>query len=104
MENIPSAEDVYNDYHFNYKGDDNYVLEAMKHFAKIRVEANKTTWNDPEKQRPYAGATIIFIDSVGLFKGDFHPIKNGVVWIEGKKSDTIQWDDVFQWIYYPEEF
>jgi|LakMenEpi03Aug12_release.lakeMendotaPanAssembly.Ray.scaffolds.fasta_scaffold5422509_1 hypothetical protein len=37
--NIPTAEEVYNDFHFNYKGDENSILEAMREFAKLHVEA-----------------------------------------------------------------
>ena len=39
MKQIPTAEEVYSDFHFNYKGDDNSILEAMRHFAKLHVEA-----------------------------------------------------------------
>lgn len=37
--NILTAEEVYNKFHFSYKGDENYILEAMKEFAKMHVEA-----------------------------------------------------------------
>lgn len=36
---IPNAEEVYNDFHFNYKGDNNSILEAMKEFARLHVNA-----------------------------------------------------------------
>lgn len=39
MNNIPTAEEVYNDFHFNYKGEGNSILEAMKHLTKLHVEA-----------------------------------------------------------------
>ena len=31
---IPTPEEVYNDIHFNYKGDNNIVIESIKRYAK----------------------------------------------------------------------
>ena len=39
MNILPTAEEVYNDFHFNYKGDENYILEAMRKFTKLHVKA-----------------------------------------------------------------
>ena len=36
---IPTAEELYNDFHFNYKGNQNSILEGMKVFAKLHVQA-----------------------------------------------------------------
>lgn len=43
---IPTAEEIYNDFYFNYKGDGNSVLEAMKHFAKLHLIAQTKTINE----------------------------------------------------------
>ena len=39
MTNVPTAEEIYNDFQFNYKGDENRVLEAMREFAKLHVKS-----------------------------------------------------------------
>lgn len=36
---IPTAEEAWNDFHFNYKGDENSLLEAMRHFARLHCKA-----------------------------------------------------------------
>lgn len=36
-EKTSTAEEIYNDFYFKYKGDENFVLEAMKEFAKYHV-------------------------------------------------------------------
>jgi hypothetical protein len=36
---IPTAEELYNNFHFNYKGDENLILEAMREFARLHVTA-----------------------------------------------------------------
>lgn len=34
-----TAEEIYNDFYFNYKGDGNVILETMKEFTKLHVAA-----------------------------------------------------------------
>lgn len=34
---MKTAEEIYNDFYFNYKGDGNVILETMKEFAKLHV-------------------------------------------------------------------
>lgn len=65
---------------------------------------SRLTWIDAEKIKPLAGQEIIFIDAVGLFKGKFNAIRSGVVFVDGNNKDVIEWDDIYQWILYPDEF
>jgi len=60
-------------------------------------------WFDAEQHKPLAGQEIIFIDAVGMYKGIFHFIRAGVVYVEGKEADTIEWEDIYQWIVFPDE-
>lgn len=39
MNNLPTAENLYEDFYWNYKGEENTILEAMRTFAKIHVKA-----------------------------------------------------------------
>lgn len=53
---IPTAEEIYTDFHFNYKGDENRILEAMREFAKLHVKAAlKAALEDS----PYGSSTDI---------------------------------------------
>jgi hypothetical protein len=63
---------------------------------------NRLKWYNSEQDKPIAGQEIIFIDNVGMYKGTYHAIRDGVVYVENKASDTIEWEDIFQWIEYPE--
>jgi len=38
MKQLPTAEEILNHFHFNYKGDENSTLEAMREFAKLHVK------------------------------------------------------------------
>jgi hypothetical protein len=60
-------------------------------------------WIEPESVRPIAGQKIIFVDAVGMFSGVYQPIKTGVVYVDGKMTDAVDWEDVYQWIPYPTE-
>lgn len=75
-------------------------------FNKDKTAKNKPKkrlkWYNAEHDKPIAGQEIIFIDNVGMCKGIYHAIRDGVVYVEGKESDTIEWQDIFQWIEYPE--
>jgi hypothetical protein len=60
-------------------------------------------WIDAEKDRPKDGDKIITTSAVGLFWGIFKSLRSGVVLVEGKSFDEIWWEDVHEWIYYPDE-
>lgn len=60
-------------------------------------------WYNPERERPKDGSKIITESSVGLFWGIFYSYRMGTVYVEGKDSDAINWEDIYSWIYYPDE-
>lgn len=39
MNNLPNAEEIYEDFYWNYKGEENTIYEAMRTFAKMHVKA-----------------------------------------------------------------
>lgn len=59
-------------------------------------------WNNPE-DRPKSGQKIIFNDAVGLGWGVFQTLGSGVIYIENKRNDKIMFNDVYEWIDYPED-
>ncbi|TVZ55613.1 hypothetical protein OD91_0868 [Lutibacter sp. Hel_I_33_5] len=59
-------------------------------------------WIDAETERPSEKQAIIFIDNVGMFKGVFRTTKNGQVIVDGNSKDIIDWEDVHEWVNYPE--
>lgn len=61
-------------------------------------------WIDSEKMKPTNGSEIIFEDAVGMFKGKYLNHGSGIVKVMGKPSDTLLWEDVYQWIYYPKNY
>lgn len=69
------------------------------------VVKSRLRWLDAEKERPKAKQEIIFIDAVGMYKGIFSTMKSGQVIVAGggKGNDIIDWEDIYQWIEYPEE-
>jgi len=67
MSKLPTAEEVYTDFHFNYKGDNNSVIEAMAEFAKLHVEAALKAASenaDTLKGEVYASKGCIDKDSI----------------------------------------
>lgn len=38
---MKTAEEIYNNFHFNYKGDNNYIIEAMKEYAKKAIKEDR---------------------------------------------------------------
>lgn len=66
---------------------------------------SRLRWLDAEKERPKAKQEIIFIDAVGMYRGAFSTMKSGQVIVagSGKGNDIIDWEDIYQWIEYPEE-
>ena len=80
-----------------------YDAEFSKELHKMlskNDDKNKLHWIDAEKKRPSAGQDIIFIDAIGMYRGIFHALGSGKVYIHGKKSDNIEWEDIYQWIEY----
>ncbi len=65
---------------------------------------NEIKWIDPEKGRPKPQDKIIFNDAVGLFWGYYETTKGGAVRVEGDSRDIIWWEDIDEWIPYPEDF
>jgi hypothetical protein len=63
---------------------------------------SRLRWLDAEKERPKAKQEIIFIDAVGMYKGRYSTIGNGQVRVDDG-TDIIYWDNIYQWIEYPEE-
>lgn len=62
-----------------------------------------TKWIDAEIERPTTGQEIIFINAIGMCKGTFHTIGDGVVYVDNKQTDIINFDSIYQWIPYPKE-
>ena len=62
------------------------------------MKKNITKWINAEKERPKSKQDIIFIDTVGMYRGTYHAIKNGQVKFG---TDTVDWDNVYVWIPYP---
>ena len=60
-----------------------------------------TYWINAEEKRPKSGQEIIFNDIVGMFRGIYYNHGNGVVQVDGKKSDTLQWHEIDSWIEHP---
>lgn len=67
------------------------------------IVIRRLRWIDAEKDRPKDGDKIITTSAVGLFWGIFHSKRSGVVSVEGKSFDEIWWEDIYEWIYYPDE-
>lgn len=61
-------------------------------------------WINPEKDRPKPQDKIIFTDEIGLFWGYYEATGSGIVTVEGKKKDRINWEDIYEWIPYPENY
>ncbi len=57
-----------------------------------------TNWIDSEKTKPNNGDKIIVQCAVGLYWGIY---MNDFVLIENKKTDLVKWDDIDEWIIYP---
>jgi hypothetical protein len=72
---------------------------------KIKSSGNelslKLCWNDPEKARPKDGQQIIFNDLVGFNKGTYYALGDGVVRVNDRKSDSVAWSDILEWITHP---
>lgn len=67
-------------------------------------QARKLGWFNPEYDRPDAGEKILLCDSTGLLcMGIYHALRDGVVDIDGKNGNRIDWSDVYEWIPYPAE-
>lgn len=81
--------------------------DEKKREAKVPNKKNlksKFRWFDPEKEKPLTGQKIIFIDAIGLYMGTFQALRCGVVYVEDKLTDIIEWGNIHQWIPYPDEF
>jgi hypothetical protein len=61
-------------------------------------------WINPERQRPKDGQRIIFEDENGMFMGSFHTLRSGVVYVNQNSEDIVEWEMVYSWIPYPNEF
>ena len=80
-----------------------YLISRV--FKRLLVIKNNTNtniqkWNNTDN-KPIHSYEIIFNDNVGMFKGTYYNLKSGEVWVNNRQSDTVNWDDVFEWIYYP---
>lgn len=82
-----------------------YRIEMKKPYVRPKPKANGfpiLTWSSTRK-RPIDGQQIIFEDAIGLFWGYFYNDKSGVVYPQGRKKDSVNWDDIYNWIPYPKE-
>ena len=77
MNKIPTAEEILNDFHFNYKGDGNYVLEAMKEFAKLHYKAQLQAIVKNVRiceSEPMFGQVEVFVDKNSIINA--YPLTN----------------------------
>lgn len=59
---IPTAEEVWNDYHFNYKGQENSLLEAMRVYTKLHVKAALEAAVENGKVKSFPSPRGIYFD------------------------------------------
>lgn len=58
-------------------------------------------WIDAEIKRPKDNQRIIVENALGLYWAIFTTEKDGMIYIEGKRTDWERWDNVTCWIPYP---
>lgn len=70
----------------------------------VKPELAEIVWLNPEKVRPKHGNEIICTSAVGMFRGTFETTRDGLVKINGNKRDIVYWDDIFEWLPYPQNY